>query len=123
MKKVVVALFTAGLIAGMGSCTKDKTGPINTNCVQADTLNTYTKTVKDIMDINCAFGGCHDAASAESGIILDTYEHTVDVAKNSAKFYCVMDWSCSPQMPDGMPKLDSADLAKIYAWRDNCYPQ
>lgn len=123
MRKVVAVLVTAGLIAAMGSCTKDKTAPPVTHCVQADTVNTYTKTVKEVMDINCAFAGCHDAASAQSGIVLDTYEATLSAAQNSAKFYCVMDWTCSPNMPDGMAQLDSADLAKIYAWRDNCYPQ
>ncbi len=123
MKKITAVVFTVAVIIAMGSCSKDKTAPPNTNCVQTDTVNTYTKTVKDIMDFNCAYGGCHDAGSASSGIVLDTYETTVESAKNSAKFYCVMDWTCTPHMPDGMPKMDSADLAKINAWRDNCYPQ
>ncbi len=33
-----------------------------------------------ILQSNCAFSGCHDAASAEDGVILDSYENVVATA-------------------------------------------
>lgn len=42
----------------------------------------FDKDILPILNSNCAFSGCHDAASAENGVILDSYENvlaTVDV--------------------------------------------
>ncbi len=122
MKKLllftVVALFTLFY----NSCTKDKT-PVPPDCTQRDTLNTYTKSVKEIMDNHCAIGGCHDDATAFSGVRLDTYENTVDAARNNPKFFCVIDHSCTPVMPWLLPKLADSLITKIQVWKENCYAQ
>lgn len=107
------------------SCTKDKTQkPVATTCSGVDSAsNTYNLRIKGIMDNNCAMGGCHDAASANSLVILDTYAAT----KNSFQTktcLCAMkqDGSCLP-MPQGADKLADSLITYIQCWTENGYPQ
>jgi hypothetical protein len=121
MKKSFLLLLFALPVLLYNSCTKDRTpAPA---CAQTDSLNTYTNSVKAIMDVNCATSGCHDAITAFSGIKLDTYENTVAAAKNQTSFFCVIDHSCTPVMPYNLPKLADSLITKINAWKANCYPQ
>lgn len=122
MKKLVLVFITLNFVLFYNSCTKDKT-PAPPDCVQADSLNTYINSVKPIMDNYCSMGGCHDAVTAFSGVRLDTYEFTVDAAKNQPKFFCVIDHGCTPAMPYLMPKLADSLITKINTWKANCYPQ
>ena len=122
MKKLFPVFVILLFVLFYNSCTKDKT-PTPPDCIQADTLNTYTKSVKPIMDNYCAMGGCHDAVTAFSGVRLDTYEFTVDAAQNQPKFFCVTEQSCTPYMPYLSGKLADSLITKITTWKANCYPQ
>ncbi len=123
MNKVVALLSIALLIFYFCSCTKDKTAA-PAACTQTDTLNTYTKSVKAILDNQCASSGCHDGATASSGVRLDDYSHSVSSAKTDAKFFCSIDWTCTPHMPQGSPfSMDISEINAIKRWRDNCYPE
>lgn len=123
MSKVVALTSIVCVIFYFGSCTKDKT-TTPAACTQTDTLNTYTKSVKAILDNQCASSGCHDAATASSNVILDDFSHSVSAAKTNVKFFCVMDFTCTPHMPQGFASpIDSAEINAIKRWRDNCYPQ
>ena len=85
--------------------------PIDTTDNPIDTTNNDTTTMgipcdpdivyfdKDILPIlnsNCAFSGCHDAASAEDGVVLESYESTMQTADvepfdlNGSKLYEVI---------------------------------
>ncbi len=122
MKNVGLLIFIAIAIFYFGSCTKDKM-PVPPDCIQADTLNTYTKSVKAILDNQCASSGCHDAATASSNVILDDFPHSVSAAKTNTKFFCVMEFTCTPHMPQGFATpIDTSELNAIKRWRDNCYP-
>jgi hypothetical protein len=120
MKKFLVVSAIGLLALFYNSCSKDKT-PAPPDCIQADSINTYTISVKPILDTHCATAGCHDAVTAFSGVRLDTYENAVDAAKNQPKFFCVIDHSCTPQMPYLLPKLADPLITKIQAWKTNCY--
>lgn len=122
MKKLLLLLLMVPFSLFYNSCTKDKT-PSPPDCAATDTVNTYTKSVKDIMDLNCAYSGCHDAVTHESGVILDTYSATIDAAHNNPKFFCSIDHTCTPYMPFAMPKLADSLINKIEAWKANCYAQ
>ncbi|MDW8420140.1 MAG: hypothetical protein RML37_12085 [Chitinophagales bacterium] len=123
MKKLFVLLTaSAALAASIGSCSKNKTDIPCT--ATADTVNTYNKTVKSILDAHCAFGGCHDAATAASGIVLDSYAAAKDAATNQSNFFCVIDWTCGPRMPQGAAQpLPDSLINLIKLWRDNCLAQ
>jgi len=124
MKKI----FLVGVAAISGltfysSCTKDKTTQPPA-CTQTDTVNTYTNSVKAVLDFECASGGCHDAGSASSGIQLDDYSHSVAAARDNSRFFCVIDFTCTPHMPQGYASpMDTAKINALKRWRDNCYPQ
>ena len=123
MKRILFLLAAIIVIASIDSCTKDKVAVQDCSITSADTINTYTNSVKSIMDLNCAYGGCHDAATAFSGVVLDNYENTVANAKNQPKFFCVIDHSCTPVMPYFLPKMADSLIIKIEAWRENCYAE
>ena len=40
----------------------------------------FNQDVLPILNSNCAFSGCHDAASAEDGVILESYEDVINTA-------------------------------------------
>ena len=122
MQKLVLFLLTVLFAVSYYSCNKDNSNkPIV--CIQTDTVNTYIKSTKAIFDTQCASGGCHDAVGA-SGIKLNNYVNAVASAKTDAKFFCSIDWSCSPRMPKGYSApIDTSQINAILKWRDNCYPE
>lgn len=106
------------LLFSFTSCTSDA---ITYDCTAI--APTYTDHIKSIMDVNCAYSGCHDAVSKEDGIDLSTYA-TVAAESDRARFMGSMhhDGSYS-RMPEGEPKLSTTDLQKIYCWIQNGTPQ
>ena len=124
MKKVVLGVLVIAFVSLYYSCSKDKTAPPLTGCTQTDSVNTYTNSVKAVLDFECASGGCHDAGSASSGIQLDDYSHSVAAARDNSRFFCVIDFTCTPHMPQGYASpMDTAKINALKRWRDNCYPQ
>jgi hypothetical protein len=107
------------------SCTKDKAQqpPVNT-CASVDSAtNTYTLRIKGIMDNNCASGGCHDAGSASSNVILDTYAATKNSFQTKPCLCAIkQEGGCLP-MPQGGAKLADSLITFIQCWSDNGYPQ
>lgn len=77
-----------------------------------------------ILVSNCAFSGCHDAASAEDGVILDSYENvmaTADVEPfdlQHSEIYEVLteDDEDKRMPPVPTPRLDSDKIQLIAKW-------
>lgn len=121
MKHLFLIISVGAILFSYNSCSKDKTPP-PADCVVADSLNTYTKSVKVIFDNNCASGGCHDA-NGVSGVRLNSYENSLAAARQAnSRLICVIDGSCTPTMPPGQ-QMDDSLINKIKAWRDNCYAE
>lgn len=55
--------------------TTGNTGNSGRNC-DPDTVY-YFKDIQPILNSNCAFSGCHDANSAQDGVILTNYQQTI----------------------------------------------
>ena len=122
MNKVVALLSIAIVIFYFSSCTKDKTATPVT-CIQTDTLNTYTKSVKMVLDGECLGSGCHEGAG-QAGVILDNYSGAVSAVKDNSKFFCSIEFSCAQTMPQGYSSpIDTSEINAIKRWRDNCYAQ
>ncbi len=74
------------LIFAPASCKKDAAA--NDYLDKADcsgitaSNNTYTTSIKAILDNSCALSGCHDAATKQSGINLSTYATAKDAFEN-----------------------------------------
>jgi hypothetical protein len=122
MKRLFLFLAIALSVGFYNSCTKDKVAAAP-DCTQADSVNTYTNSVKPIFDTYCALGGCHFGSSSQDGVQLDTYEGSVKAARSDTKFFCVIDHTCMPYMPDQQAKLADSLITKIQAWKTNCYAQ
>ncbi|MCB0630883.1 MAG: c-type cytochrome domain-containing protein [Saprospiraceae bacterium] len=92
----VLVLFTA-ILSGLGSCkhepfaSDDEIVPMDTTQNPVDTTGNgivcdpevvyFELQVLPILKSNCAFSGCHDAASAEEGVILDSYINVLATAE------------------------------------------
>jgi len=59
MRKIFFAPIALCLI--WVSCTKDNFKPSGTDC---DVVPTYLTNMREIVDLNCAYSGCHDGTSA-----------------------------------------------------------
>ncbi len=120
MKNAVLITLTLLFALTWFSCTKDKT-PL---CAQANSTDTYTNSVKVILDAECATAGCHNTTTGSAGIILDNYTSAANAAKNEARFFCSIKFECTPTMPQGYSfPIDSASIVALEKWRDNCFPQ
>jgi hypothetical protein len=94
-----------------------------TDDCNADTVY-FKNTIQPILNAACAYSGCHDAASHEEGIILDTYENIIRTGKVKAgkpedsKIY---EKITENDMDDIMPPppnapLSAAQINAIYTW-------
>ncbi len=114
-------------IAVFGNCAKDNsTGSYadQADCTGIDAAtNTYTKSVKAILDAQCATAGCHDAFSRTENIDLSTYA-TAKSAFQNVDCLCSLHHGsgCKP-MPDGGAKLSDAVIQKIDCWVKNGYAE
>ena len=111
MKKL---LLPGLLLMALSSCYNDKqedlypAGGCNTDTV------TYSRTIQPILNQNCALSGCHDAASAMSGVVLDNYNGAK--AKQDRLVGVINHETGYSPMPKGLPKLDDCTIAKITKW-------
>lgn len=126
MKKALPFVLVV-LIALYYSCTKDHTSlPVITpNACAADSVgNTYNLRIKGIMDDNCAYAPCHDAAHAtrNMGVDLSSYSGTVDAFTNKNALCAIKNAGCE-FMPQGGTKLDDSTIAHLDCWQQAGYPQ
>lgn len=84
----------------------------------------FNQQVLPILLSNCAFSGCHDVASAEDGVILESYEYVIQTADvepfnlNDSEIYEVLvDSDLDERMPpEPTPALSSAQINIIATW-------
>lgn len=144
---VIGLLFVfLGLSLGLGSCKHDPVyldmdnmpvdtteNPIDTTENPVDTtmgepcdpdLVYFNQEVLPILQSNCAFSGCHNAASAQDGVILDSYENVMATADvdpfdlDGSKIYRVLtdDDEDDRMPPPPTPRLESAQIQLISKW-------
>jgi len=87
-----------------------------------DSVNTYSDTISYILNNYCAYAGCHDAATAQKGVILSEYSTTVEAFKNNNAICSITHEGCLA-MPYQMPQLDSNYIKYLVCWASNGYPQ
>ncbi len=84
----------------------------------------FEKDILPILQSNCAFSGCHDAASAEDGVILDSYENVIATAdvepfnlEDSEIFEVLIDTRETERMPPTpTSRLPSDQVQLIATW-------
>ncbi|MBL7828129.1 MAG: hypothetical protein JNJ57_15975 [Saprospiraceae bacterium] len=127
MQKIFLATFF-GVFLLISAC--EKTTPNNNNYLdQADctgidaNTNTYTNTIKAIMDSNCALSGCHGFGSAEANVDLSTYGKTKTAFENTECLCSIHHGDGCTPMPDGGAKLSNLAIQRIDCWAKNGYKE
>lgn len=121
MNKIIILALT--IAAFMASCGKesnsytDKVDCSNINAAQ----NTYTNSVKAILDGSCAFSGCHNSQSAAEGVVLDNYASAKKEFVNGNSL-CTIYHDCKP-MPQGGGKLAQGIIDQLTCWVKNGAPE
>ncbi len=119
-KKLFLVVIMGALMAACSKDTNSYTDNVDCSKVNAD-QNTYTKSVKSIIDGSCAYSGCHDSVTAAEGINLSTY------AKAKREFVsgdalCTIYHDCQP-MPQGSDKLEQTVIDQLTCWVKNGAPE
>jgi uncharacterized membrane protein len=84
----------------------------------------FSKQILPILQSNCAFSGCHDAASAQDGVILESYEQVIQTADvrpfdlNGSDLYEVIteDDEDKRMPPPPNARLTSGQIQLIAQW-------
>lgn len=111
---------------GKGSTTTttgNGSGGNDTTTTVADTSICFERDVLPIFVTNCVRSGCHDAATAAEGYVLDNY---ADITRRgiaagnatSSKLYRVLLAGGDDLMPQGGPALSGDQIAIIKKWID-----
>ena len=104
------------LLLVLSGCYNDKAdllypaGGCNTDNV------TYSGTVKAILTQNCALSGCHNAASAMAGVMLDDVAGAQAIAQDGRLVGVITHASGFSPMPKDRPKLSDCNIQQISKW-------
>ncbi|MBL4905439.1 MAG: hypothetical protein JKZ00_05415, partial [Flavobacteriaceae bacterium] len=79
MKKIVSIILLSLIFT---SCSSDSLEDLVDPLPDTSTMITYRANVKSIIDQSCAVSGCHNAATNQNNITLETYEQVMDVMAN-----------------------------------------
>lgn len=125
MQKLFV-LSSFVLIMALFACEKGTTNNNNyldqADCTGVDiATNSYSNTIKDILDNNCASSGCHDAVTKESGIDLSTYGKAKTAFETTDCLCTIHHGSGCEPMPKGSAQLSAGVIKLIDCWAKNGY--
>ena len=124
MKKILLFFLFSSVVI-LNACKKESeeehdaayyTASANCNTV-VDSLNTFTLSVKAIMESNCAVTGCHNAITKADGTDFSDYATAKDEFLN-AEALCTINHDCEA-MPKGGAKLSDAVIAQLTCWVKN----
>ncbi len=114
--KLTFFLFVAATVGSLSACYTDKAellypaGSCDTGSV------TYSGKVKGILEQNCTFSGCHNAASASSGVILDNIAGAQEIALDGRLLGTITHATGYSPMPKDRNKLDDCTIQQISIW-------
>lgn len=118
MKPFIVIVFAA-LVGLISSCTSDPFLPDSGEC--PPNLISFETQILPIISSNCAFSGCHDAETAEDGVVLDTYDKIMKEVKpgdpNDSELYeSITDEPDDIMPPPPYNPLSQSQIRLIYDW-------
>lgn len=139
MSNTVLFLLILGIVLMNQSCVHEPFPPIDGNPIDTtdnpiDTSVTgipcdpeviyFEKDVLPILLTNCAFSGCHNSATAQDDVILDSYKSVMDSdvvrayrLDNSDLYEAITDNDPDDQMPPPpAQRLSSAQIETISKW-------
>jgi hypothetical protein len=117
---LITAITTS--IAGLHSCTKNKTEDMKIEASTCDSVKviSYKNDVQPLLNNNCgAQAGCHSNGSASGGVKLESWQGTNEVATTGLLMKSIKHESGVSFMPKGGSKLDACYIAIIGKWVRN----
>lgn len=125
MKKSLVILIT---FLGLYSCTHDPyipdelKEPVQTEDCDEDMVY-FVNEVQPLINSTCATSGCHDAATAQDGVILDTYSNIIQTGdvkpfrpEDSELYEVLFEDGDDLMPPPPQSPLTDAQKQMIYDW-------
>lgn len=127
MKKrnlVAIVISFTSLLLSVVSCVHEPINPSNGQC-SSDTVY-FENDVLPLIVSNCAMSGCHDAATASDGVVLNSYENIMSTGEvragrpsNSEIYEKITDNDPEDRMPPPPASaLSSTQIALIRDWID-----
>ena len=111
------------------ACTKEKSDPPEenggNNVIACEDLSfDFQDDIQPIFSTNCALPACHNNQSAQSGVILATYEQIKDEVLNGKVIPAIKyELGGSRNMPQGREKLSDVTIRKIECWAEAGAPE
>lgn len=119
MKILFTGILLCLLTAATSSCYYDKADLLYPNSsASCDTITTarFSADVLAVFGTSCNMSGCHNTASASSGVILDTYAGVKAAADNGRLMGSINQTSGYSPMPKGSGKLNTCSIRRIQQW-------
>lgn len=125
----ILSVLGASIIIGAASCKHDGLSPLDDDDMMIDTIpNTgggggtpcdpnvvyFELEILPLLRSRCAFSGCHDAASAQDGVVLTSYERvmaTADVRPNNLSGSDLYEVITEDDSDKRMPRPPNAPLS------------
>jgi hypothetical protein len=115
------SLLIMGLLMMIQACTYDSEEELYGE-VDCKTENvSYVADVVPILQNNGCLG-CHNAADAQGGIVIDSYETLKIWIENERFLGSIRHDAGFSAMPKGAPKINQCSIDKITAWISDGYP-
>ena len=118
--KLIISFFFLIFISSCYYDSQEEIYPL-LNTAPCDTSNaTYSVKVQSIISSNCM--PCHNAATAQAGVVLDTYNDLKIYAQDGSLVMCINGTGGLTPMPYNQPKLNGCDIAIIEKWVNDQTP-
>lgn len=125
MKLVLLILGIIVSLSFFESCYYDKADllyPFDKTRCDTSVGAKFSSDVLSVMNASCNTSGCHDAASASGGVILDNYAGIKTQALNGRLMGSINQTGAYSAMPKGGTKLSSCAITKIQQWINSGTP-
>lgn len=126
MKPALMILITIISLSFFESCYYDKADqlyPFGKVSCDTSVVAKFSSDVLPVMNASCNTSGCHDAAGASGGVILDNYNGIKTQALNGRLMGSINQTGAYSAMPKGGAKLSSCTITKIQQWINSGAPQ
>ena len=116
-----IIFYLLCLLFGVVSCKKDKALPFQEPVLCDSIPASFSVDVEPIITSTCAVSGCHNAATATNGVVLETY---AQISAEANRFICNIKHQagCEP-MPFVGQKLSDSTIRSIQCWIQSGTPE
>jgi hypothetical protein len=118
MKLLPGVLLVASLSAGLSSCYYDMQSELYPTSYCDTTAVKWSSTIQPIIQVNCAYVGCHTGSTPGGGIDLSTYAGVKSSAQSGALVGSIEHAGNYTPMPNTGEKMPECTISKIRIWVD-----